>query len=73
MAPLLNDLTVPTLVIAAEHDYTPVEDKKYYVDQIPNARMVVVENSRHGTPLDQPEVFKGLVLDFLTTDQKFPL
>jgi 3-oxoadipate enol-lactonase len=73
VAPQLNDLTMPTLFIAAEHDYTSVEDKKRYVDQIPNARMVVVENSRHGTPLDQPEAFKGLVLDFLTIDQKLPL
>jgi len=69
VASQLNDLRMPTLFIAAEHDYTSVEDKKRYVDQIPNARMVVVENSRHGTPLDQPEIFKGHVLEFLGAAQ----
>jgi pimeloyl-ACP methyl ester carboxylesterase len=49
---------MPALFITAVHDYTSVQDKKRYVDQIPNARMVVVENSRHGTPLDQPVVFR---------------
>ncbi len=73
VAPQLNDLRMPTLFVAAEHDYTSVEDKQRYVDQIPNARMVVVDNSRHGTPLEQPVVFNGLVLDFLTIDQKLPL
>ena len=63
----LGDLHMPTLFITADHDYTSVQDKKWYVDQITNARMVVVENSRHGTPLDQPEVFKDHVLDFLST------
>ena len=47
VASQLNELHMPTLFIAAEHDYTSVEDKKRYVVQIPNARMVVVENSRH--------------------------
>ena len=63
----LGDLHMPTLFITADHDYTSVQDKQRYVDQFPNARMVVVENSRHGTPLDQPEVFNSHVLDFLSS------
>ena len=65
VVPHLGNLHMPTLFIAAEHDYTSVDDKKSYVEQIPNARMVVVQNSGHGTPLDQPEVFNDHVLDFL--------
>ena len=65
----LCDLHMPTLFITAVHDYTSVQDKKRYVDQIPNARMVVVENSRHGTPLDQPMIFRDHVLDFLSSVQ----
>lgn len=65
VVPQLSKLHMPTLFIAAEHDYTSVDDKKSYVEQIPNARMVVVQNSRHGTPLDQPEVLNDHVLDFL--------
>lgn len=65
VAPRLSELNMPILFIAAEHDYTPVEDKKDFADQIPSARLVVVANSRHGTPLDQPEVFNDHVLEFL--------
>jgi pimeloyl-ACP methyl ester carboxylesterase len=67
VASRLSALNMPILFIAAEHDYTTLEDKKYYVDQIPNARLVVVKNSRHGTPLDQPDVFNAHVLKFLGT------
>jgi len=65
----LGDLHMLTLFITADHDYTSMQDKKRYVDQFSNARMVVVENSRHGTPLDQPEVFNSHVLDFLSSMQ----
>jgi 3-oxoadipate enol-lactonase len=69
VAPRLSELNMPILFIAAEHDYTTVEDKKDYVDQIPTARLVVVANSRHGTPLDQPEVFNAHVLEFLGAEK----
>jgi pimeloyl-ACP methyl ester carboxylesterase len=44
-------------VISADHDYTPVALKEAYVKLLPNARLVVIEDSRHATPLDQPDVF----------------
>ncbi|AZF11983.1 Transcriptional regulator, LysR family [Pseudomonas sp. R2-37-08W] len=55
------------LVISAEHDYTPVAQKEIYVKLLPNARLVVIEDSRHATPLDQPEVFNATLLDFLNS------
>lgn len=60
-------ITCPTLVISADHDYTPVAQKEIYVKLLPNARLVVIEDSRHATPLDQPEVFNTTLLDFLQT------
>jgi pimeloyl-ACP methyl ester carboxylesterase len=53
----LGRITCPTLVISADRDYTPVALKKAYVELLPNARLVVIEDSRHATPLDQPDVF----------------
>ncbi|RIA22359.1 3-oxoadipate enol-lactonase [Ectopseudomonas oleovorans] len=61
----LNRITCPTLVITADRDYTPVERKREYVAEMSNARLLVIENSRHATPLDQPERFNNALLAFL--------
>jgi 3-oxoadipate enol-lactonase len=57
----------PVLVIASDHDYTPVEWKRGYAAQIPGARVAVLEDSRHAGPLDQPAAFNRMVLEFLAT------
>jgi pimeloyl-ACP methyl ester carboxylesterase len=44
-----------------------VAHKENYVTRLPDARLVVIEDSRHATPLDQPEVFNTTLLDFLET------
>lgn len=61
----LERITAPTLVIAAEHDYTPVSEKEAYVALLPDARLEVFEGSYHGTPFDQTERFNRSVLTFL--------
>nr|WP_218174079.1 alpha/beta hydrolase [Pseudomonas sp. D8002] len=63
----LSKISCPTLVISADHDYTPVAQKEIYVKLLPDARLVVIEDSRHATPLDQPERFNNTLLDFLKT------
>ncbi len=61
----LGEIEVPTLVIASEHDYVAVDEKAAYVEQMPDARLAVVQDSRHATHFDQADVFNRLVLDFL--------
>ncbi|AYF87729.1 MULTISPECIES: alpha/beta fold hydrolase [unclassified Pseudomonas] len=61
----LQRIKCPTLVITADRDYTPVAKKETYVKELPNARLVVIKNSRHATPLDQPERFNTTLLDFI--------
>ena len=61
----LAAITCPTLVISADRDYTPVAVKEAYVRELPNARLVVMERSRHATPMDQPERFNAVLDDFL--------
>lgn len=63
----LARIQCPILVISADMDYTPVAFKEAYVRQLPTARLQVIENSRHATPIDQPEVFNTAVLQFLHT------
>jgi 3-oxoadipate enol-lactonase len=61
----LSRITCPTLIISADRDYTPVSLKEAYVKLIPNAQLVVINDSRHATPLDQPQVFNQAVLEFI--------
>lgn len=60
----LGEIRCPTLVITADQDYTPVAHKEAYTAKIPGARLVVIPNSRHATPVDQPERFNEVVLEF---------
>lgn len=61
----LSRITCPTLVISADKDYTPVALKQEYVDELPNARLEVIIDSRHATPMDQPLEFNNRLLAFL--------
>lgn len=61
----IGKIQCPTLVIAADHDYTPIQQKERYVALMPHATLAVIEDSRHATPLDQPEVFNQTLLRFL--------
>ncbi|WP_420643577.1 alpha/beta fold hydrolase [Candidatus Leptofilum sp.] len=66
----LNRIQCPVLVISGDMDYTPVANKEAYVREMPTARLQVIENSRHGTPIDQPDAFNTAVLQFLHTVQQ---
>lgn len=61
----LSRISCPTLIVTADKDYTPVELKADYVRLIANARLQIIDNSRHATPLDQPDEFNRVVLAFL--------
>jgi 3-oxoadipate enol-lactonase len=61
----LGEITCPVLVVAGERDYTPVELKNAYARKIRRARVAVVADSSHITPMDSPEAFNRLLVDFL--------
>lgn len=65
----LSRISCPTLVISGDRDYTPVAVKEAYVKLMRNARLVVIENSRHATPLDQPEAFNRTLLEFIAAQE----
>jgi len=66
VADRLGDIRCPTLVIAADEDYTPVSLKEAYVARMPQAELVVIEDSRHATPVEQPEQFNQALMTFLS-------
>jgi len=65
----LSTVSCPTLVIAADQDYTPVAVKEAYVAQMPRAELVVIEDSRHATPVERPDQFNETVAAFLSRQE----
>jgi len=63
----LGEISAPTLVVGADGDYFPTQDKEAYTALIPEARLEVIENSKHALPVERPEVFNQTVLRFLLT------
>ena len=61
----LSALTMPVFVIAADQDYSFVDDKTAYIPLMPHSQLLVIEDSRHATPVEHPEVFNQAVLSFL--------
>jgi 3-oxoadipate enol-lactonase len=61
----LGSIQCPTLIIAADQDYTPVTAKEAYVKLLPNAQMVVIPEAHHATPMERPEKFNVALTAFL--------
>ncbi|GAB4395556.1 MAG: alpha/beta hydrolase [Microscillaceae bacterium] len=54
----------PALFVTTPDDYTPLQLKQRYVTRMSDGRLVIVPNSRHVTPLDQPEAFNQVLAEF---------
>lgn len=61
----VQNIHQPTLVVASDMDYTPIDFKESYVQKMPDAKLVVIENSRHGIVLDQADKLNSELLKFL--------
>ena len=62
----LHQISCPTLIVAAEYDYTPLHEKQIFLEQIPNVQLAVMENAHHGAPMEKPEEFNQLLASFLS-------
>ena len=61
----MEHITTPSLIITADEDYTPVAMKEAYASRMPDAELVVIEDSRHATPVEKPEEFNRVVFEFI--------
>lgn len=61
----LDSIMCPTLVVTADNDYTDIEHKRRYCRQLKQGVFKVISNSRHGTPIDQPEQLNQAIIHFL--------
>lgn len=63
---ILENIDVPTLVIAAEKDtFTPMELAEDMVQRIPNADYLLLAGASHASPIEQPEAILKRVGTFL--------
>jgi L-proline amide hydrolase len=66
----LGDIAVPTLLLSGRHDEaTPVTVRPYH-ERIPDVRWEIFENSSHVPHLEEPERFRSVLVDFLTSLEK---
>jgi 3-oxoadipate enol-lactonase len=63
--PRLQELQMPVLVLAAEHDYFTREEMLQFAHALPKGRFHLFAGAHHGTPLEQPQAFNAVVLKFL--------
>jgi proline iminopeptidase len=62
----LHKISCPTIVTVGRDDWiTPVESSRTIADLIPNARLVVFEKSGHSPQIEEAELWRQTVRDFL--------
>lgn len=66
VADRISNIQCPTLVIAADMDYTPVSFKQAYITKMPKAKLAIIRNSRHLSPVDQPQQLNDALMEFLS-------
>jgi 3-oxoadipate enol-lactonase len=62
----LSSITCPACLISGEHDFFPLALKEAYAKKMPDARLVVIPNSGHCTPMDEPDQFNEALMSFLS-------
>lgn len=67
--PELNDLagkvTAPTLVISADHDPLVDQEGARKLAELCGGTHALVENCGHTIPIEKPDIFRSLIVDFL--------
>jgi pimeloyl-ACP methyl ester carboxylesterase len=63
---LLGTVTVPTLIVAGEKDtFTPAYLAEWMAEKIPGAELFMVRPGTHVAALEQPEVVRDRITEFL--------
>ncbi|MGE0439096.1 MAG: alpha/beta fold hydrolase [Gemmatimonadales bacterium] len=63
----LAGMRCPVLALSGDRDYTPVSAKAAWVGRMPEARLEVVPDSGHASPIDQPDTVNRLIAEFLAS------
>lgn len=64
----LHEVKAPSFVVVGDHDHPDnISVAEILHKRIPNSRFRVVSGSGHMLNMEQPEIFNGLIMQFLTT------
>ena len=67
----LGEIAVPTLVVVGNNDVVDIQKvADVLAKEIPGARKVTMPDTAHLPPLERPEEFNRILLDFLHTDSR---
>lgn len=70
LRPILAKIDAPVLIINGEKDVIcPQAKAKELADNLPNARLRIIENSGHMPFLTKPGIFKSILTDFIVYDR----
>jgi proline iminopeptidase len=69
---LLPEIPVRSLVIVGAHDMLPPDAARPLAEGLPDAEWIVLENSGHFGPVEEPELFKASVFGFLGVGDSAP-
>ncbi len=62
----LHKITQPTLIIVGSKDVrNPPERSKLIHEKIPNSKLEIIENLKHGLTVEAPEIVNTLIWDFI--------
>jgi pimeloyl-ACP methyl ester carboxylesterase len=63
----LKHLSVPTLIVAGDHDIVNIEQTLAMFTNIPHAQLFIAPGASHLVPIEHPAVLNDEVIRFLTT------
>ncbi|NBC01747.1 MAG: alpha/beta fold hydrolase [Bacteroidetes bacterium] len=61
----LDAIRQPALIVASQHDYTDVDRKAMFAQQMPDARLAVLPGVHHAVPVERPALFNHQLQAFL--------
>ena len=70
LVPKIRGLQIPTLVIAGDHDFFPLEVAAHISEAIPNAQLVTMKDCGHFSYLECPNEVRNALVGFFRTARK---
>jgi proline iminopeptidase len=64
LVPKLRSLRIPTLVIAGDHDFFPIEVAAHIADALPSGQLVTMKNCGHFSFLECPNEVRNALVGF---------
>ncbi len=66
----IREIRAPVLIVHGDRDFLPVEEPTELYHLIPDAELCVLPNTGHNPPVEHPDWFNAIALDFLTRRYK---